>query len=157
MKESTPADPKPKRSRKRKGLRPTATAVGHQARESSAANHLKRYQYKPGQSGNPKGPPIGHRRRLTDNFLAELSDHFAINGRDAIDRMCRNDPVAYIRAIVQLMPKDVSLDVNISPFAGLTPDTLDALDRRLAALEAQGVLTIDLDSFDFKDAPTSKP
>ena len=41
-------------------------------------------QFKPGQSPNPGGKPIGARNRLQGDFMRALSEDFAEHGRAAI-------------------------------------------------------------------------
>lgn len=66
------------------------------------------YQWKAGQSGNPGGKAAGARNRLQGNFLNDLADHYAEKGKNAIERMWAKNPTAYVRAIVSLMPKEIS-------------------------------------------------
>ena len=47
-----------------------------------------------GQSGNPNGRPKGARNRLSESVLSELITHWEEHGRDAIDRTCKEKPVA---------------------------------------------------------------
>ena len=61
--------------------------------------------WKPGQSGNPGGKPNGARNRLQGDFLNVLAEHFAEHGREAIERLCKESPAAYIKAIASLMPR----------------------------------------------------
>lgn len=65
--------------------------------------------FKPGQSGNPGGTAAGARKRLTGNFLRCLEEHFAEHGVDAINRLCKDDPRAYIGAVVKLCPRELEI------------------------------------------------
>ena len=47
-----------------------------------------------GQSGNPNGRPKGARKRLSESVLSELITYWEEHGRDAIDRTCKEKPVA---------------------------------------------------------------
>lgn len=80
--------------------------------------------FRPGQSGNPGGRPVGARNRLQADFLHSLADHFAENGKDAIDRACKKDPLGYIRAVASLMPKQIEA---ADPFEGIDDTALRAL------------------------------
>ncbi len=65
--------------------------------------------FKPGQSGNPGGKPVGARNRLTAKFLNALADDFDEHGTEAL-AACREQNVgAYIKAIAALLPKEVEL------------------------------------------------
>jgi hypothetical protein len=73
------------------------------------------------------GRPAGSKNRINADFLRELSDHFAKEGRGAIERMCEEDPAAYVKVVASLLPKDVAISAR--PFAAFSDDEL------LAALE----------------------
>ena len=62
-----------------------------------------------GESGNPAGRPKGARNLLSESVLKELISHWEDNGRDAIERTCKDQPGAYLRAVLSLVPKDFAL------------------------------------------------
>ncbi len=66
-------------------------------------------QFKPGQSGNPKGRPKGSRNKLSEAFLQALSDDFEVHGVDAIVAVRIDKPEAYLSTIGKLMPKLMEL------------------------------------------------
>jgi hypothetical protein len=88
---------------------------------NSAANLIP---FKPGQSGNPGGRPVGARNRLQGDFLNALADHFAQHGKDAIERVCAQKPDVYIRAVASLMPKQFE---QADPFEGLENEDIRTL------------------------------
>jgi Family of unknown function (DUF5681) len=63
--------------------------------------------WKPGQSGNPGGKPVGSRNRLQGDFLRDLADDYATHGRSALVAMRENHPADYIRMIASLLPKQI--------------------------------------------------
>ena len=65
-----------------------------------------------GQSGNPAGRPKGARNLLSESVLKELINHWEENGLDAIDRTCKEQPAAYLRAVLSLVPKDCAMTVK---------------------------------------------
>ena len=81
------------------------------------------------QSGNPKGRPKGARSKLSEDFLAQLCDRFAVHGAAAIERVCEEDPAAYLRIIVSVLPKELKIDrrPDAGPLSDLTQDELEAL------------------------------
>ena len=65
-----------------------------------------------GQSGNPSGRPKGARNRLSESVLTELITHWEEHGRDEIDRACNENPGAYVRAVLSLVPKDFAFSTE---------------------------------------------
>ena len=65
-----------------------------------------------GQSGNPLGRLKGARNLLSESVLKELISHWEENGSDAIDRTCKEQPAAYLRAVLSLVPKDFAMTVE---------------------------------------------
>jgi hypothetical protein len=82
-------------------------------------------RFERGNSGRPKGS----RNKFGEAFLAALHNDFAANGAAAIVRARETDPVAYIRVIASLLPREVKLD----PLAEMTDDELDGRIRQLQA------------------------
>lgn len=66
----------------------------------------KPHLYKKGQSGNPKGRPKGTKNKLSADFINALAADFERYGLYPIARTRRNDPAAYLRTIVALVPKE---------------------------------------------------
>jgi len=62
----------------------------------------------PGNSGGP-GKPKGCRNKLGEAFVQALHEHFQEHGVEAIERVCREEPGAYLRVIAQVVPKDLIL------------------------------------------------
>ncbi len=49
------------------------------------------HAWKPGQSGNPAGRPVGSRNRLSEKFIADLAEHWQANGEAALNATLEKD------------------------------------------------------------------
>ena len=78
--------------------------------ELTDGKHRNLIPFKPSQSGNPRGRPKGARNKLGEEFLAELYNDFEANGKAAIERVREEDPAAYLRVIVSVLPKELKID-----------------------------------------------
>jgi hypothetical protein len=69
--------------------------------------------FQPGQSGNPRGRARGSRNKLGDAFFEAMCADFERHGSAAIARVREESPVAYLRAMCQLVPKDLTIDAPV--------------------------------------------
>src|SRR6476660_4770608 len=83
--------------------------------DSTARKHRQRglIPWKPGQSGNPKGRPKGSRNKLSEEVFRDLCDVWETFGKPALMTMAWTDPVAYVRVVASLMPRE--LETTITP------------------------------------------
>ncbi|WMT71140.1 hypothetical protein [Bradyrhizobium sp. Ash2021] len=72
-------------------------------------------------SGCKPGPGrrVGSRNALSESFVADLKNCWELHGRDALDRVARDQPEVLLKVIASLMPRDVNLSfsVDASEFA----------------------------------------
>ena len=80
--------------------------------------------FKPGQSGNPAGRRPGSKGRLTDVFVSAIADDFAEHGPGVIARVRCGDPVAYLKIIGALVPREMVLQRERDPTATLSEISL---------------------------------
>jgi hypothetical protein len=66
-----------------------------------------------GQSGNPGGLSKGSRHKLTDAFIRALARDFEAHGEAVIKRVREDNPVAYFKGLVSLVPKDHNIDAAV--------------------------------------------
>jgi hypothetical protein len=80
------------------------------------AEHQKRPQlaapWKPGESGNPAGRPLGSRNKLSESVIADIAADWAIGGPETIARVRMTDPATYFRVVASILPKDVLVNVQ---------------------------------------------
>lgn len=126
-----------------KAIRPTGINAPQKQADSGLKERMaeigKATQFKPGVSPNPGGKPLGARNRLQGDFMRELSEDFAENGKTAIVA-CRTDkPDVYVKIVASLMPKELAIT---RPLDDLTDDELDnaiaLLRERLIATSGTG-------------------
>ena len=98
--------------------------------------HLKRFAFRPGQSGNPNGRPKGSRNRIAELLLDDLCTAWAEHGRDAIARMLKQRPGDFVKVVASLVPRELLVG-EASPLASLSDDELETLIGSVRALQAK--------------------
>jgi hypothetical protein len=68
-------------------------------------------RFAPGNNGG-LGRPIGARNRFTEDFISDFRDAWQVGGAKALREMAERDPSGFVKAAVQLMPKDVLVDAR---------------------------------------------
>src|SRR5262245_60130229 len=96
-------------------------------------------QFKPGQSGNPKGRPKGARNRLGTQFLEALEADFNKFGPQAIALVREKKPEVYSKVVADLLPKEANINVEAGEaFVNLWRSISDGLGEELAdSLDAE--------------------
>jgi hypothetical protein len=82
--------------------------------------------WKPGESGNPAGRPLGSRNKLSESVIHDIAADWAVGGAETIARVRMTDPATYFRVVASILPKDVLVNVQQT-----TPGNLDADEWRV--------------------------
>jgi hypothetical protein len=75
------------------------------------ANVTNLTPWKPGQSGNLNGRPVGTRTAFSDGFLKDLAFVWSEEGRETMVKTARTNPAVFFAACASLIPQDVRLEV----------------------------------------------
>ena len=72
--------------------------------------HSAARPWQKGQRGNPGGTSKGARRNLTDAFIRALARDWQVHGEAVIKRVRDDNPVAYFKGMLSLVPKDIGVE-----------------------------------------------
>ena len=89
-------------------------------------------QWKPGQSGNPAGRPVGNRNKLNEQFIRALHDDFVEHGAKVIERVRNLKPDVYLKVIAMILPKELHFK-DQSAFEGMS---VEQIDQALVAIKS---------------------
>src|SRR6266480_1940489 len=109
--------------------------------------------WKPGQSGNPKGRPVGSRNKLATLVFDEALASFEKRGRAAFEELANKDSARYLILMAQLVPQHFKHEVEHT----ITVLSHEELQLKLA--EARGKLLdsgVDLDLLPTLPAPSAE-
>jgi hypothetical protein len=79
-------------------------------------------RWKPGNSGNQNGRPIGSRNRLSDSVHRDYAAAWAKHGAAVLDKVATDEPAKFLAVAASLIPKDVSLTLTARLPGNLEPD-----------------------------------
>jgi hypothetical protein len=93
-----------------------------------------------GVSGNARGTLEGSRRAFSADFIRTLADDFRLHGRQAIEKVRKTQPAAYMKICALLVPREMKVE-HTQSLKSMSDDELDAaiaavremLDQRAAA------------------------
>jgi hypothetical protein len=77
----------------------------------------------PGQSGNPNGRPVGSRSAFSAAFCRDLAEVWSDEGREAILKTAKTNPVTFFAVCARLIGPEVKLTIEQS-----LPGNLSAQD-----------------------------
>lgn len=95
-----------------------------------------------GNSGG--GRRKGSRNKLTERFLDTIADDFAEHGADAIAKVRVGDPIAYLKIVGSLVPRDLILrreeSLPINPADITDEELIDFIEQRKRQKSIEGIL-----------------
>src|SRR5215471_19952367 len=69
-------------------------------------------QWKPGQSGNLNGRPVGTRQAFSAGFFTDLAEVWAAEGRGAMLHTAKTQPATFLGIATRLIPQQVAVDLQ---------------------------------------------
>ncbi len=90
--------------------------------------------WKPGESGNPNGRPVGTRSAFSKAFVADLTIAWREHGVAVLQKVARTDPTRFLGIAASIVPKDVALTIEQQ-----SPGNLDPADWALVTEVLQAV------------------
>ena len=93
--------------------------------------------WQPGQSGNPAGRTRGSRNALSEEVICALLRDFRQHGQEAVARVRRTQPAAYLKILALLVPREHKVEQS-NVIKSLSDQELEAMIEYLkTSLEAQ--------------------
>jgi hypothetical protein len=86
--------------------------------------NLEPFTFKPGQSGNPAGRPVGNRNKLNEKFILALHDDFVEHGTAVIEKVRKTKPEIYLKVIASILPRELHFK-DETAFEGMSREQLD--------------------------------
>jgi len=88
-------------------------------------------QFRPGVSGNAAGNVHRSRHALNADTIREMHAAFRQGGREAIEKVMRNQPAVFLKLLVLLVPREMKLEHT----GGVKAMTDEELEAALAILK----------------------
>jgi Family of unknown function (DUF5681) len=79
-------------------------------------------QWKPGQSGNLDGRPVGTRNKFSQDFYRDLAAAWQKHGTSAMEHTAALEPAKFLAICASLIPKDVQVSLSARLPGGLESD-----------------------------------
>jgi len=101
--------------------------------------------WKPGQSGNPAGRPVGARQKIEESFLESLRKKWAAEGDAIVDRVAMNNPEKILEVMARVLPKELAVtvqqtvDPRLKALQQMDAEALAALGGLIDAIKAANV------------------
>ena len=122
-----------------KGVKMGLTPADRDVKEHDAkAAHLTPWRFQPGNSGNPKGRPLGARNRLAETFLEDAYAAWLEHGKQALETLARENPSGFCKLIAGLMPRNVNLNFGLGEKLAEMLETMQRGDSTVTSPDTIG-------------------
>ena len=91
-------------------------------------------QWKPGQSGNLNGRPVGTRQAFSAGFLRDLAEVWSEEGRETMVKTARTNPAVFFATCARLIPNDVRVTVEQQLPGNLSVEDWQVMKEIIAAV-----------------------
>src|SRR5262245_32291875 len=88
-------------------------------------------RFAPGVSGNPGGSPEATRRLVNKAFLEALAEDFRQGGPEAIAKVRKHQPAAYMKICALLVPREMKLEHS----GGVKAMTTEQIERGIELIK----------------------
>ena len=91
-------------------------------------------QWKPGQSGNLNGRPVGTRQAFSAGFLRDVAEVWSEEGRETNVKTARTNPAVFFATCARLIPNDVRVTVEQQLPGNLSMEDWQVMKEIIAAV-----------------------
>ena len=91
--------------------------------------------WKPGQSGNLNGRPVGTRRAFSAGFHRDLAEVWQSHGRDSMLHTAKTNPTVFFATCARLIGPEVKVTIEQSLPGNLSPADWADLRELLSAIQ----------------------
>jgi hypothetical protein len=91
-------------------------------------------QWKPGQSGNLNGRPVGTRQAFSAGFLRDLAEVWSQEVRETMVKTARTSPATFFAVCARLIGPEVKITLEQSLPRNLSVEDLQAMKEGLSAV-----------------------
>jgi hypothetical protein len=81
-------------------------------------------RWKPGQSGNPAGRPVGIRTVFSEAFVRDLCSVWSEHGKETMIKTAQKQPQVFFATCARLIPQQVAVDLQATLPGSLSPERL---------------------------------
>jgi hypothetical protein len=104
-------------------------------------------QFRPGASGNASGNVHRSRHALNADTIREMHEAFRKGGRQAIDKVMRDQPAVFLKLLVLLVPREMKVEHSGGGVKAMSDEqieqAIEAIEAMLAAQASEAAKVIE--------------